>query len=316
MSLTTYTNRPYDYGSAAKPENLIDVEKPGAGFPMRGKSDRRRLNLMAILCAVLVPWMVYATAVYALSFRVHFNHPLWALSIAILALGFTCCTLWMARKEFQPNIPKTWYSFIAISCLVAWGAGLAVGDFIYGVHTRRGYELQTLNTYPGVDPSTQSGEEVMDAGRIIFKVGSRLDLKRSMGFKNSKVYCVAPIVLPGADAPVSYDFWAVGSDCCSGLVSDFHCGEYSNPKASAGVRLMDDESRAFYRLAVQQAEAMYGIVAAHPLFFEWVQDPVQVVQNFKEEGDRLFHIWMWCHLLLQTFAVVCACLYFSKDGVL
>eukprot|EP00971_Amphidinium_carterae_P304978 6060362-Amphidinium_carterae.2 len=76
---------------------------------------------------------------------------------------------------------------------------------------------------------------------------------------------------------------------------------------------MDDESRAFYRLAVQQAEAMYGMVAEHPLFFEWVQDPVQMVARFKEEGDRLFQIWMWCYLLLQAFAVVCACLYFSKE---
>eukprot|EP00971_Amphidinium_carterae_P319764 6355726-Amphidinium_carterae.1 len=140
----------------------------------------------------------------------------------------------MAREEFQPRTPKTWSSFIAVSCLVGWALGLAVGDFIYGVHTRRGYEMQTLNTYPNVDPSEKSGQEVMDAGRIIFQVGTRLDLKRSMGFKNGQVYCVAPIVTPGKE-PFSYDFWAVGTDCCSGLVSDFHCGEDSNPKASAGV---------------------------------------------------------------------------------
>eukprot|EP00971_Amphidinium_carterae_P093622 1852650-Amphidinium_carterae.1 len=52
-----HMNRPYDYGSAAKPDNLIDVEKPGAGLPFRGKSDRRRLNLLAIVTAVLLPWL-------------------------------------------------------------------------------------------------------------------------------------------------------------------------------------------------------------------------------------------------------------------
>ena len=45
------------------------------------------------------------------------------------------------------------------------------------------------------------------------------------------------------EAPLStYDFWAVGVNCC-GAAADFKCGEFSNPKAHAGLRLMSDEQR-------------------------------------------------------------------------
>mmetsp|Transcript_6810 Transcript_6810/g.11981 ORF Transcript_6810/g.11981 Transcript_6810/m.11981 type:complete len:309 (-) Transcript_6810:50-976(-) len=303
-------SRPYDYGSAGRP--LPDMERPGAGLPVTGKSTRRRLNVVAIILAVLVPWLLFMVIAYTMCFRVHFVHPVCTILVDVIALLITGGILWKARAELMWKAPKTWYFFIAVSCLIAWCLGLAVGDFIYHVHTKRVFDLQTLNSYPGVDPSSQSGEQVMDAGRVVFMDGTRLDLSKAMGFRNGNLYCVAPIVLPDA-TPVSYDYWAVGINCCSGTVSDFHCGDYGNPKAVGGVRSMDDESRAYYRLAVQQAEAMFGIAAAHPLFFEWVADPIQYVENFRLEGLRLFHIWVWCYFLVQLFAVVCACLYFSKE---
>ena len=38
-------------------------------------------------------------------------------------------------------------------------------------------------------------------------------------------------------------------------------GEYNNPGAHSGLRLLDDEQRPFYRLAVEQAEAAYSLKA-------------------------------------------------------
>jgi len=157
----------------------------------------------------------------------------------------------------------------------------------------------------------------MDAGRISFSEGSKLDLSRSMGFKNLDLYCVAPIV-SGNDPKhiASYDFWAVGLNCCSGSRADFHCGEFNNPRAAAGLRLMRDDQRAFYRLAVQQAEAAYNIKSHHPLFFIWMHDPIAAVAAYMDEGYKYYLLGIFAHFIFQLFLVACACMIFSKMGTL
>merc|ERR1719401_3051346 len=94
-----------------------------------------------------------------------------------------------------------------------------------------------------------------------------------MGFKDKNMYCVAPIVT-GSAIPATYDFWVVGKNCCSpppvpGVGRSYHCGAFNQPKTTAATRLVDNQARPFYRMAVQQAEARYNIRANHPLFFTW-----------------------------------------------
>merc|ERR1712226_1286683 len=94
-------------------------------------------------------------------------------------------------------------------------------------------------------------------------------------------YCVAPIVQKNLSMPVthSYDFWVVGEDCCSTTSSDFRCGQWRNPAARSGIRVLDTHDSMYYRLAVQQAETLYGIVSTHPIFFTWVEDPQAEVSS-------------------------------------
>ena len=51
----------------------------------------------------------------------------------------------------------------------------------------------------------------------------------------------------------SYDYWAVGVNCCKG--GNFRCGEYNNPKAKNGVRLMDDTQRSYFKSWAQAGRA-------------------------------------------------------------
>merc|ERR1719491_1298925 len=101
-------------------------------------------------------------------------------------------------------------------------------------------------------------------------------------------------------------------NCCSGIRPDFHCGEFNKNHATAGLRLMRDDERPFYRLAVQQAEAAYNIRADHPLFFHWMHDPIAEVMAYYDEGVKYFFLGIFAHFVLQLFLVIVASLAFSK----
>uniref|UniRef100_A0A7S2CX31 Uncharacterized protein n=1 Tax=Alexandrium andersonii TaxID=327968 RepID=A0A7S2CX31_9DINO len=163
-----------------------------------------------------------------------------------------------------------------------------------------------------------SGKEVMDAGRVTFVPSARLDLNRSMGFKNQDTYCVAPItggaLLHGNPPLMVYDFWAVGKGCCSGNPGDFKCGDWNNPAAHGGVRVVRDEDRGFYRLAVQQAQSVHTIKASHPLFFHWVEDPVVSVKGFRQAGYKWYISGMFLHFAFQLAMVALAiCAFATRD---
>jgi len=211
----------------------------------------------------------------------------------------------------------TWAVFLFLTMLLAWTLGFQLGDCNYSLYQRPFYDIDGLNTYPQVDPSKFRGQQLMDAGRIVFTKDARLDLHRSMGFKNQDTYCVAPITVGNENVTFkvlpSYDFWAVGLNCC-GDRGDFHCGAYNNPNAHAGLRLMRDDQRGFFRLAVQQAESAFNIKSVHPVFVHFMQDPVAEALSYQEEGLRYYFVGMCLHLFLQLALVAMAVTLFQKLG--
>jgi hypothetical protein len=72
----------------------------------------------------------------------------------------------------------------------------------------------------------------------------------------------------------TYDFFAVGVDCCTCPNKNFQCGEWKNPLARGGSRSLTTNDRPLYKLAVDQWSATYMKAVKHPLFFNWEQDPV------------------------------------------
>jgi len=295
------------------------------GFPEKpffARRPKKRLNIVAMFMGLFVPWIIFATVFAVMSFSLHYKSAQAALSLcglvffAVLAIGYLVIDS-MRSNGAADGVGTNWYIFIFLSGFLAWSLGITVGGANFARNLQPYYDVANLNSYPAVDPSQVKGQQLMDAGRMVFKPGSQLDLRYSMGFRNVDLYCVAPVTIgnstKGELPPLAnYDFWAVGLNCCSGESPDFHCGEFSNPRAHAGLRLMRDQLRPFFRLAVQQAEAAYNIKAMHPIFLYWLQDPTVEMMAYEEEGYKYFMLGLFSHFSMQLFFVVAAAMGFAR----
>ncbi|CAE7639251.1 GIP [Symbiodinium sp. CCMP2456] len=272
---------------------------------------RKRLNVVAITINILAPWLLFCGIFAALSFQLHYYHPALAWSCAGAGLVLAAVCAFLAHRSRMQEQDPTWCTFAAMAYLAATVLAATLGDTNYWYHMQPYYDIENINSYPDVSPARERGQQLMDAGRVYFEDGASLDVSKSMSFKNLERYCVAPII-SGAAPLSSYDFWAVGVNCCGGARGDFRCGEYNNPRARAGLRLMRDDQRPFFRLAVQQAEAAYNIKASHPLFFYWMQDPVAETMSYKASG--LSHALMAVsgHFVFNLLCVAGVSWAFSK----
>mmetsp|Transcript_74739 Transcript_74739/g.241660 ORF Transcript_74739/g.241660 Transcript_74739/m.241660 type:complete len:325 (+) Transcript_74739:118-1092(+) len=299
---STFLSRPQLYGGFG------GFNRDGKPFFVR--SQRQRINLVSIFQCFFLPWGLFCLMYADMSFQIHYDRPVLCYCLcgvgllAVVASG--AVALVRVLRKLQPDQPQEpkWYLFLFLTMLIAWILAVVLGDLNFWTNMQPYYNYVNLNSYHSVNPATMRGQQLMDAGRVFFTNTTGLDLRRSMGFRNLDVYCVAPISVQGAGTMLplqSYDFWAVGVNCCSGTGADFHCGEYDNPRAAAAMRLMDDSQRPYFRLAVQQAEAAYHIRARHPIFLHWMQDPVAEVERYPAAAHRRFTVCLWSSLALQLF---------------
>lgn len=198
----------------------------------------------------------------------------------------------------------TWLKFATVSCGIAVLAGIGFGYYNYHWNLIHFYQMQDLKAYPAVDASVEHGQNLMDAGRLYFAHGNKLDITRGWHFKHGTIYCVAPVIGgQGLPETGSYDFWAVGKDCCVESSSDFRCGDWDKPHARGGLRLMELRDRPFYELAVEQAKTNYKLIADHPIFFEWFEEPLHRVNEWRDTGLNYWLLACFGHF---SFCVVCA----------
>jgi hypothetical protein len=196
---------------------------------------------------------------------------------------------------------------------------MALGEYNYYANLVPMNTMMDLATVTGVDPAMTPGKAYLDASVIKFTKGTMVNQKLSMGYKNGEVYCVAPITI-GAAPFASYDFWAVGIGCCNPFGGQFWCGASGSTVANTGLRLMDDRERPYYRLAVQQATAEYGIHVSQPIFLNWALDPASPegtdeahsAGSFRTRSNRFFWTASIIALIVQTCLVFRIVNHYSK----
>lgn len=278
---------------------------------MPGK--RKRLNVVAILLNALIPSMAFAMSGWAFGFSTHYEQPMLTWLLLVLALLISMISYVLGRCNRQVAGQPMWYTFFAISFALASLLGAALGGYLFHSTMEAAFNFQSMSSYPAVDPAKQKGQEIMDAGRVYFSSGSKLDLSKSMSFHNFDEYCVAPIV-HGDIELASYDFWAVGTNCCDQRDGLFRCGEYANIHARSGLRYMDQERQQHFMAAVKQAEAAFGIKAKHPLLFTWLQDPLAMINTKVASAWHFYYVGVGTFFFTNLFGVIVALMAFSRLG--
>jgi len=296
------------------------VNYGGAGYgspeeilPLKAGRKSKSLHLLPACVSFLVPWILFLVIYAVTSFSLHYSSPFGCWLLVVIAMLVVCAGYGVTVQTYLKGKSPTWYAFLSTLMLIAVVLAACLGTANYLSNLRPYYDTSNLNRYDSVDPEITSGQQMMDAGQITFVKGVNPDVTKAMGFRDREMYCVTPIT-KGSNGNHSreYDFWAVGTNCCTGANSDFHCSEYDNKYAHSGLRVVDVEKQAFYRLAVQQAEAAYGIHAPHPIFVSWLQDPNAELDAYADEGMMYYLVGIFSHLAFQVVVVGLGLLVISK----
>jgi len=277
-----------------------------------GFSKPRSLNLVVVFSNLVIPWAAFCVVFWALSFSLRFFHPVMAGGLVLIFALAAGISAFNAMRWSNNERASHWYHYFALSMALAVSLGGFLGTMNYRYTMVDAYTLMMdLKLYTGVDVGQMKGQQMMDAGLVQFDHGA-LDLRKSLGFRDGgNTYCVAPITNGEGNLPV-YDFWAVGVNCCSSTRPDFECGQYNNPKARAGLRLLSSEERVHFKLAVQAAEATFDLRSAHPLFFEWVEDPVDEVTKRRSRGYQFFLFCLLAHFGVSVLGVTASIFKYAQ----
>eukprot|EP00933_Yihiella_yeosuensis_P022096 TRINITY_DN173_c0_g1_i1.p1 TRINITY_DN173_c0_g1~~TRINITY_DN173_c0_g1_i1.p1 ORF type:complete len:342 (+),score=58.76 TRINITY_DN173_c0_g1_i1:120-1145(+) len=307
---------PYNPGNMMGAKNKNEL--------ITGATKHRRINVVSACICLFLPWLTFCFTSAAYSFSMHYYYPdVMKIITYLIAVPLALATVLKLYTTFTKLMNKSWVRdggesaswllFALVSCSVAFAMAISFGNYNFAANMQPYYDLMNLESYVGVNPAQMRGQELMDAGKVEFAKGVKLDTKNAIGFKNLDTYCVAPITF-GTNVLASYDFFAVGKNCCLDTPGgvQYHCGAYNDKHARSGVRIIDDADRDFYRLAVQQAQSAFAIKAIHPLFFHWTSDAQTDVDAYKRAGYQALLLGIMTHFVVQTFLVFTAVSCFAR----
>lgn len=273
-----------------------------ASFSFKALGRAGKLQLNGTFWVSLRPALIFIFTLVLLTWWFRYDSNLTSMLLVLVAnicllalptMGFLTMVVGIlataATSRVRPSAVLYWMWWPFWSCALSWGAlvlAFLLGEYVW-YELFQPYTLITrLQAYGMVDPARTPGDRLQDAGVIDFANGMGLDRARGGCFVNGRTYCVAPILMGGQlnNKTDGYDYFAVGTDCCSCPNQDFRCGEWNNPLAQGGLRSVDETSRPFYKLAVDDWAVTFGKKPRHPLYFEWVQNPRRKVSEMWANG--------------------------------
>jgi len=244
----------------------------GAGDPDRQARARTILVLVPVL---LFLWeMVVWTLLSHIS-----TNACWLMTVTLSVVSGMAVLMWYHGMRWGP------VSLAALGtlCLIAVVMGTALGQRGWNNNWRQFWWMNIGQQIVPTVAATPAGAR-SDAATLAFASvngtldHSSVDISRSVGFKDTHLYCVAPILSPdtaGADFP-RVNYWAVGMDCCS-KSGTFSCDSSRDYSAGYGVVQLAGGFPCpscnvdSFQKAIAKAESTYGLVSApDALLVRWV----------------------------------------------
>lgn len=283
--MPTPTPEPTSFNGPMSLEFRKRMEEPRSAFT---KGSRMRMNIVPILLNAVVPWLIFVGFFALVASEATYYRAGLVYAAVLVGLLLWGATLFMAVRARKVEPDPTWYGYFAMVVGIAVCAGVVCGYNLYEGYTLPVIELESLRTVKGLDVGSTPGKNVMDAGTFYFAPGTYQSGWQSWHFKRAPggdFFCVAPLVASGVNAPEtqSYDFWAVGKDCCAEGAADFRCGSPVDEDKPAALRITKEADLVYYRLAVQQAEAVHHLKSESPIFIEWHKDPEEKMDDWRTE---------------------------------
>lgn len=279
---------------------------------------RIRMNVIPMFIGTFLPWGFFIVCFGVLASSLTYNHPIVVAVIIVLVVIFWLGTAYSAVRARRDDPDPTWFTYLAIAIFIAIVAGIALGAYNYITYLEEYYEVMDLKVITNINVTTEKGQDVMDAGVLQFSEGTMLSDDMAWHFKYSTTYCITPVISNSSVLTVapmlSYDFFAVGTDCCSETASDFRCGDYDDLSVRSGLRIIDDTAIKYYTLAVEQAISLYSINSPHPIFFQWLSEPLTEVNSWKTSSTRNFVGGIAFAFVTSLFFVFLATCFFAWIG--
>jgi len=276
---------------------------------------RIRMNVVPMFLNVFVPWGVFILCCGLSSFWVMYAHP--RIAWGLIGFMYALCVLMIAvafwARRFEPD--PTWFTYAALAVLVMAIGGTVAGQANFKNFSEPYFKIHDLKVIREIDASYTPGKNVMDGGIFMFGSGNGLDETRSWHFTFKHTYCVAPIIT-NTTAPLSqsYDFWAVGKDCCSTSSSDFRCGSWGLAGKGGGIRMLSGGDMKYYKLAVQQAESLYNINAPNPILLTWSSSPDLEVSSWNQQVFKNYMMMVAVALVASLFFMTLATCSYAFIG--
>lgn len=254
--------------------------------------------LIAVPCfACLINMLFFANVA-------HTSGVLMAANIYLVVAVITVAVFMQRQRRLSFN---TFARKMLLLVVFALASSSAAGFIAFEKAYQHYWCLHERNSYVNV-LATEPAAQFADAGKVVFADGTRIDSQRSLGYKDGKTFCVAPVMDEQSGGAV--EFWAVGNDCCQ-VRGSFWCDDAWNYKARAGVVYQDVTGQ--FMAAVRQAEAAFELAAsAEPLLVRWVKEPERVEWNHRVIGNAIL---ISCFLITTLIVALVTISFDSGSGL-